>query len=454
MQTITYQNIKVDGAPIRKITQLEITNSINTYGKVQLSGEVDYMAGSVFVKRADENTVVTIRTSALGQQPMLFMGIVESAGLSKYADYAILNIVLRATASRLNLKKEKRSFQNTGSTYEEIIEKALNGKAKLKMNVSDKSIGRLIVQYNETAWEFAARMASEFGAPICANAETEVPVLTIGVPETGRKFQLNDVEYSFSDAGMSSYGMQGASARSGIATKQFVMLGDTISYGGQTQQVQQYTASLKDGILTTYVSAASGTGFSQKPMANSQVSGKMFLGQVKAVKRDMVQVHLLDIDSEYDSGGNLWMPYSTAYSSSDGSGFYCMPQEGDQVRVFFPSDNEKDAFAASSVNVSPLDNPLHKKWRSPAGKEILLTEGGIFITCNEQKVFINLEDESGISICSNKDINICSDNNILVYAQNYLKIQSENKILLSTGSSYIDITKKSIEMGANNVVIK
>ena len=127
---------------------------------------------------------------------------------------------------------------------------------------------------------------------------------------------------------------------------------------------------------------------------------------------------------------------------------------GDKVRVFFPSDSEKDAFAASSVNVSPLDNTLHKKWRSPAGKEILLTEGGIFITCKDQKVFINLEDEAGISICSNKDINICSNNNILVYAQNLLKIQSEEKILLSTGTSYIDMTKASIEMGAENVVIK
>lgn len=453
MQTITYQNIKVEGAPIRKITRLEISNSINTYGRVQLSGEVELGVGASFVNRADESTFVTIRTTAAGQPSVLFKGVVESAGISKYADYAILNIELRATASRLNLRKEKRSFQNTGSTYEEIIEKALKGKAKLRMNVSDKAVGRMVLQYNETAWEFTARMASEFGAPLCANMETEVPVLTIGVPETGRKYNLSDVEYEFSDAGMQSSSM-GEAARSGIATRQFVVLGDTIKYGGQTQQVRQYTASLKDGILMTYIGAASDTGFAQIPMANSQVSGKMFLGEVKAVQRDMVQVHLVDIDSEYDSGGNLWLPYSTAYSSSDGSGFYCMPQEGDQVRVFFPSDNEKDAFAASSVNVSPLDNPLHKKWRSPAGKEILLTEGGIFITCNEQKVFINLEDESGISICSNKDINICSDNNILVYAQNYLKLQSENKILLSTGTSYIDITKKSIEMGANSVVIK
>ena len=454
METITYQNIKILGAPIRKLTKLEITNAINSYGTVHLSGEVEIADGDAFVNRADENTCITIGTSASGQPATLFKGVVQSASMSKYAEYAILNIVLRATVSKLNLRKEKRSFQNTGSTYEEILNKVLDGKATLQMNVSDKSVGRLVVQYNETPWEFALRMASEFGAPLCSNAETDMPVLTVGVPKTGKSYTLSDVEYEFSDVSMKDSAMQGDMSKSGIATRQFVTLGDTINYGGQTEQVQSYNASLRDGILMVYIGSAPSTGFSQRPKANTQVSGKMFLGEVKAVKKDMVQVHLLDIDAEYDEGGNLWLPYSTAYSSSDGSGFYCMPQVGDKVRVFFPSDSEKDAFAASSVNVSPLDNTLHKKWRSPAGKEILLTEGGIFITCKDQKVFINLEDEAGISICSNKDINICSNNNILVYAQNLLKIQSEEKILLSTGTSYIDMTKASIEMGAENVVIK
>lgn len=454
MEAITYQNIKIEGTPIRKITSLEITNGINNYGTARLTGEVQIADGDSFVNRADETTCVTIGTSAEGQPSVLFVGLVETASISKYADYAILSIVLRATASRLNLRKENRSFQNTASTYGEIINKVLDGKATLRMNVTDKPIGRLVMQYNETPWEFTMRMASEFGAPLSCNVDTELPELTIGVPKTGNSYDLSDVEYEFADAGLKDVSVQGDMSSSGIAARQFVMLGDSISYGGQTQQVQRYSATLRDGILTDCVGIASGSGFTQAPIANKQVSGKMFLGEVKAVQKDQVQVHLVDIDNEYDSGGNLWLPYSTAYSSGDGSGFYCMPQEGDKVRVFFPSDNEKDAFAASSVNVSPLDNPLHKKWRSPAGKEILLTEGGIFITCKDQKIFINLEDDAGISICADKDINICSNNNILVYAQNYLKIQSEEKILLSTGSSYIDMTKSSIEMGASNVVIK
>ena len=74
METITYLNLKVDGAPIKKVTSLTISNAANSYGTVQLSGEVEPAEGEGFAARADENTCITIRTSAAGQPPVLFMG--------------------------------------------------------------------------------------------------------------------------------------------------------------------------------------------------------------------------------------------------------------------------------------------------------------------------------------------------------------------------------------------
>ncbi len=105
------------------------------------------------------------------------------------------------------------------------------------------------------------------------------------------------------------------------------------------------------------------------------------------------------------------------------------------------------------MNVSPLDNPVHKKWRSPAGKEILLTEEGMYITCKEQRIFINMEDEYGITIHSDKDINVNSMTNMMLYAKEGITLHAENKILISTGESYIDITDKLIQMGAQQIMI-
>lgn len=454
METITHLNLKVEGTPISRILKLDMTNSLNTYGHANIEGEVEYASGNEFVQRIGADTIITIQTSAAGQPQILFTGVVNGANVRKESEYAVLELKLDATAAKLNKERKNQSFQNTASTYKEVINKTMKQDAVLDMQVADRATGSLIMQYNETAWEFVKRMASALGAAISSNTDTIVPILTVGSPNTGKTYSLSDVEYGF------------ASEEESMSTKltgnQAVQLGDKVTYDGQTNVVRKYESKLQGGVLKTTVyiipeaeakSMNSGSGNGQKPIMNVQASGKMFTGTVQAVKLDKVQVHLTDIDSSYDAGGNFWFPYSTAYSSSDGSGFYCMPAVGDTVRVFFPSDKEGDAFAASSVNVSPLDNPVHKKWRSPAGKEILFTEEGLFITCKEQKIFINMEDESGITIHSDKDINVNSMTNMMLYAKEGITLHAESKILISTGESYIDITDKLIQMGAEQIMI-
>lgn len=42
------------------------------------------------------------------------------------------------------------------------------------------------------------------------------------------------------------------------------------------------------------------------------------------------------------------------------------------------------------------------------GKQILMTEDGLAITCKEGKLYLKLSDEKGIEIISDMDINITS----------------------------------------------
>lgn len=476
METITFLNLKVEGTPITKITRLVIQNRIHTYGKAVVEGETDYEAGSQFVKKAQPGMTITVSTTAAGQPKVLFLGVIANAGIRKMGEYALLELNLTATASRLHIKRNHKSYQNTGYTYEKVVNQALDGHASLNMLAHDHATGKLIMQYNETDWAFAQRMASALDAPISANVDTAVPVITIGVPKTGKSYELSSAEYGFSDSGAQQGGLpDGGFAGTKLTGTQAVQLGDKIEYGGASGVVLGYESDMRDGTLKTTADVmseaaaqaassgaaggsggflgGSGGGMQIPQITNTQASGKMFQGIVQAVKLDQVQVHLTDIDSEYDGGGDVWFPYSTAYSSSDGSGFYCMPEIGDQVRVFFPSDNEKDAFAASSVNVSPLENPKHKKWRSPAGKEILMTEEGIFITCNENKIFINLTNEDGIAICCEKDISVNSKANLTSYAKNEIKMQADHKVLISAGESFIDMTKELIQLGGRQIMI-
>ncbi len=454
METITYLNLKTDVSPINRLLSLKVENAMNRYGTAKLEGEVEYEAGNKYIQHITPQSTVKITTSAAGQPETLFMGVVRAANVRKEQEYAVLELTLDAVAATLDKEKENKSFQKKSSTYEQVVSQAFNGRANLEMRASDHASGSLIMQYNETAWEFAKRMASQLGAPICADTTAPKPKITIGVPDTGKSYELSDVEFGFAS--------EDDSVSTKLTSGQAVEIGDKVSYGGSSSVVRGYVSEMAGGVLrtTAYVMPETealgmnaGNVKGQEAQPNGQAAGKMFTGMVQAVKQDKVQVHLTDIDASYDSGGDFWFPYSTAYSSSDGSGFYCMPAVGDTVRVFFPSGSEGDAFAASSVNVSPLDNPVHKKWRSPAGKEILLTEEGMYITCKEQRIFINMEDEYGITIHSDKDINVNSMTNMMLYAKEGITLHAENKILISTGESYIDITDKLIQMGAQQIMI-
>ena len=247
METITYLNIKVEGVPYTKILSLHIQNAINGYGSAYIEGEIDSEKGNAYVQRLTSDTIVKITTTADGQPPILFMGVVAGSSVSRETDYTLLKIQLFATAHKLNYKKKNQSFQNAADTYTNVITKALDGMADLQMNVSDKAIGSLIMRYNETSWEFAQRMASTFGAPISANVNTEKPLLTVGMPKTGKTYNVSDAKIGFSSESQTSYG------GTVVTSAQYVYLGDKICVGNKTETVQEYESSLDYGILTTKI---------------------------------------------------------------------------------------------------------------------------------------------------------------------------------------------------------
>lgn len=459
MEPITHLNIKVEGVSFNRLVELEIRQSLNEHGTAVVTGEMDVAQARGYLARVDEKTAVRITTTAQGQPSVLFYGVVSNVGVEEMDDYALLKMVLTSTSSLIDIDKRNRSYQNTLKTYEEIMTLAVENNAIIDMQVSDTTINNMIVQINETGWEFCKRMASRLGAPILASVNKETPIITVGLPQNVPTYDLNNVETKVqSGSAQSKDVMIEDTLGTTIKTTQYMFLGDAVSYGECNQRVRGIYSSLASGMLITNVSIGRVTSFKQPLLVNNQIAGKMYTGEVIKVQGDEVQVHLIDIDEEFDQSGTVWLPYSTAYSSSDGSGFYCMPDEHDFVRVFFPGTDEGQAFAASSVSKNVGADITDKQWTGPNGKQILLTKDGIYITTNasDNKIFIDLTDieGGGITIKSNKNINICAKNNLSLISNNNISLTAQNDILISSAESFIDIKPEGIEIGGENLVIK
>lgn len=459
MEPITHLNIKIEDVSFSRLLELEIRQNLNEHGIAVITGEMDVTQARGYLARVDEKTTVRITTTAQGQPEILFYGVVSNVGIEEMNGYALLKLIITSTSSLIDVDKRNRSYQNTQKTYEDIMIQAVENKAVIDMQASDTAISNMIVQINETGWEFCKRMASRLGAPILASVNQETPTITVGIPQNISTYDLNNVETKVQTGSTQSKDvMIEDTLGTTIKTTQYMFLGDAVSYGDGYQRVRGIYSSLASGMLITNVCIGRVTSFKQPKVVNNQIAGKMYTGEVKKVNGDMVKVHLIDIDDEYDESGTVWLPYSTAYSSSDGSGFYCMPDEKDFVRVFFPGTDEGQAFAASSVSKNVGADITDKQWTGPNGKQILLTKDGIYITtsASDNKIFIDLSDVQGggITIKSNKNINICAKNNLSLISNNNISLTAQNDILISSAESFIDIKPEGIEIGGENLVIK
>lgn len=464
MSTITYESIKVQGIPFQKVLEIHISHAPNTHGCAVIKGILPYEQAQDFAARADETFAVEITTNAQDQPQRLFYGTINHISIEQQQEYAALNVLVKTTSSKIDAKQNNRTFQNTGKTYGQILNQILAGKGTVAIMATDKPIGSMIMQCNETDWEFIVRMASRLGVPAFANIVAQSPHIYIGLPPSSqaKEIQTTFFNYSQNDASFNSLtsntsGAAGAMredfASETVQSYDYLYLGDTVKLNGKSVQVKSMEARLRDGLLECAYSLSLTTGFNVPAITNQQASGRMMTGSVTAVEADKVKVFLHSVDASADSSSNWWFPYSTAYSSQDGSGWYSMPAVGDEVRVFFPSDNEADAFAAGSVAKNVRSNIKDKCWSGTNGKQILMTEEGMVIICKEGKLYIKLSDEKGIEIISDLDINITSGTKVNIQGGEEVKIIAKNEVLVGTATSYLDIRNEGITASAENIII-
>lgn len=448
MDTITYENIKVVGIPFHKIGKLHIQHTVNDHGYCHIEGEMSEEQARDIIQRVDERFALKLEAKAEGQPSVLFYGNVQKISMEEGNSYASLTVDGITSSGKLDREKHNKTYQNTAQTHGQLLNSLLGSRGSVQVLATDRSVKSFIIQCDETDWEFVIRMASRLGAPASVNILSPKPQIYIGIPPGGRTVQVDTPSFG------SSKDVQGnGSASQSAHTYAYAYLGDHLVLNGKEYRIKSMQADLMDGLLECTYDISAPTGFSVPQVSNGGVSGRMLRGIVKKVEADKVQVHFASVDSSYDEGGDCWFPYSTAYSSQDGSGWYSMPAEDDEVRVFFPSGDEGEAFAAGAVAKNVRADVKDKAWSGVNGKEILMTADGLVITCKDQKIYIKLSDADGISIISDANINVTSGANVNISAGDTIKILAENEVVLGTAESHINIRKEGISATGNNIVM-
>ena len=162
--------------------------------------------------------------------------------------------------------------------------------------------------------------------------------------------------------------------------------------------------------------------------------------------KDTVKI-VVAVDKKQEESKAKWFPYSTVYSSPDGSGWYCMPERGDKVRLYFPSEYEDEGYVISAINLGntgdseagkgqPRSDPARKAISNMHGKQVTFTPGAVILT-NNKGMTVALDDEKGVMIASNKNVTVSAEDSIVLKSDMRMDIQATKSIKLARGDSSI-----------------
>ncbi|MBC2580553.1 hypothetical protein [Clostridium sp. DJ247] len=456
LSVTAYNNLQVAPYELTHLLELKLVKKINDHARLYFTGIVPEEDKDSYVEMTKYQTQIEVSQIDDSSNSLpIFKGIVLNIAVKSVRGVYYIEAEAVSNTYDMDIKLKNRSFQNKGMAYKELIDKVISsysGADTIDTASNGSSIGKIIIQYNETDWQFLKRMASRFNVGLVPDAVSDKPKFWFGTPEGVGQGNLENFNYSVTK-NISDFRYSSENFIPGIEENDFVYyevetheilnIGYQVNFKGKSLFVCQAVTIMKDGVLKHQYTMAPKKGLSQNTLYNNQIIGLSLEGRVIDVSKDNVRVHL-DIDDGQGTDEAWWFHYSSVYTAEGSSGWYCMPELNDHVRIYFSDNKEENAIAISSVRKNSdsggnnkFDNPDVKYFRTKSGKELKFSPDEILITAQDGSIYIRLSEKDGIQICSNKGINITSQENIMMDSQKKVIISAQEAIDINCKESSI-----------------
>lgn len=452
MASMTYQQLKTNITCVQSIETFSMVQKINEHVTMKMTAVIGESYQDSYVKDVSSQEQIKV----YAEKELLFEGLIDQVEVYHEGNFYYMKLKGISNSYSLDTKLKKRSFQNKSMTYHALIKQILKDYKSGDL-IDSASNGAAIqtvqLQYEETDWAFIKRLASDFDQGIVPNAFLNGPKIFFGIPQGKSIGKVEDFQYRVSK-NLRKYNKASAnskkqtkevdSVRIHMTADQNFNIGDNATYQGAALFIRKKEIEMKQGILTFFYELSSKNGLSKRKIHNTKMTGISIKGKVMERLRDKVKVHL-EIDESQDKGTAWEFPYATMYASEGNSGWYCMPEEGDTVLIYFPDTHAGNAVGTGSIRVQgssgdKIDNPNIKYFRTADGKEIMFSPSEIVITCGngaDNVATITLNTEDGITMICSEPIKLQSEKNITLEAEEKIEMTAEEQIKLQCKSSEI-----------------
>lgn len=452
----TYQDLEIKPYQLNELFELKISRRLNEHIRLSFTGVIPADLKDKYIHETESDTKVEVnQRDASGKIRPLFKGPVTQVQVKTVRDIYYLQVEAVSATYNLDIQVKSRSFQNINQGYTDLINQVIADYPGAAVNDSvteNVKTNQLIMQYLETDWQFIKHLAGHFFAPIIPAGVFAEPKFYFGLPDGDVKGDLDNYHYSVKKK-IGDYRNSSENYNPDLQETDFIFyeletdqvfeLGDLITFKKRKLYVYEATTLMRQGILKhNYLLAPQG-GLSRNPIYNPRLIGASVQGRVLEVSKDKVRVHL-EIDPEQAVEEAYWFPYSSAYTAEGNSGWYCMPEIGDCVQVYFPDHEESNAIATGSVRKDTEDsennkvgNPDIKYFRTKSGKELMLAPKEVLLSAKDGEIFIRLHDDDGIQIYSKRQIKLISKEDLNIESRKKVLVSAEEAINLTCKASNI-----------------
>lgn len=386
---------------------------------------------------------------------VLFHGIITSYHINFTGHDTELTVYGMSGSSLLDLKLHLRTFQNGEEQYSEVLNYLCSenkSTAFIMGRQGGGEIDNLLIQYYETDWQFMKRLASHTGAYLTPAGHLPGSKFFFGMPDLETRSLNNERAYTVINHLDDFMQKNRADAVSYvIEDREIYTIGQHIQFLNRDLCIYKIESVYKGGecIHTYYL--RTWKGLTTVRISFEKIAGASLRAEVTAVKQDVVQVKVLE-DENKRFGNVRWLPYATVYSSLDGTGWYCMPEIGDEVWLHVPSMSEDDSYIISAVHKkqeAARQNPDHKSIKNKYGKEILFTPESLILT-NNAGLRVELRDQEGILIESDKAVQISADGDLTISSGNSsVTIAASEQVVIQQGGTSLIMDKDISFTGGN-----
>jgi len=350
-------DLELTGLQVKTILSLHILHRPGEHGVMELEADLGEENEDFPIHETESGKKVALYENSNGKRNMLFCGIIVKLEVLSAGKSFHVKAKAYSCSYLMDIRRRSRSFQDTSMTMGALISgivKEYAGESQILF--SDRAIGEIAVQYDETDWHFIKRMLSTWHIPLACSEVREDICLYLGVAQIPAKQELLSVEKVWKDMdGLAYWQETGEKVQDEdfiayrLKLDNHIMLYSDVAFRERNLIAAEVEYMTIGSTVYEFVTLKKKSGILQKTVYPVELVGSALEGTIRSVKGEKVQIHL-KIDDDHQGNDCYWFPFSTPSASSDGSGWYCMPEKGDLVRVYFPSKRTGDVIAISAVS--------------------------------------------------------------------------------------------------------